>query len=148
MNADCGLQVEVVWWDEDMLELYVSARNGIFAGAAMFFAGFEQLDDFATALSGFPNDFRDTRQVVLGDSGELFGDAYNMGTCEAQFFCVGRLAQAWTEVKIKSKTGDQVQQATLSFRVEAAAIDAFVAELRQLNSEKTGSACMRGFNGR
>ncbi len=51
---DAGVCFEVLWNDTDMLEVRVSAWNGLFGGCARIYVGIGGLAESADRLKGFP----------------------------------------------------------------------------------------------
>jgi hypothetical protein len=137
-----GIQFEVIYADNDLMQIRVSAWNGAFGGAADVYAGIGQIEEFAGKLKGFPNGFSDTREVILG----AFGPQSAGGAVNMLFYCADRACHAYVDSKIESgpdSTG-KVQFVTCSLPVEAAAVDSFVEELFRLGVDRAGQAYLRG----
>jgi hypothetical protein len=130
---EVGFQLDVIWNDEDVLELRVSAWNGAFGGVAQVWVGIGQLEKIATQLSGFPKDSSDAREIVLG----AFGPGTAGGAASMKFYCADRAGHAFVESKIESESESAgvVQCAVISMPIEAAALDAFVSELQRLERD-------------
>ena len=61
-----GIEFEVVWLDQDVVEYQVTCSNGPFGGATRMYLAHDDLSNTAQILSGFPSDIKDTRDVQLG----------------------------------------------------------------------------------
>jgi len=136
-----GLQLSVKWHDNDLLELGITAWNGAFGGAADVYLPIGGLKETAEKLEGFPRNPSDKREVVFGQ----FGPEWDGGGVRMRFYCADGAGHAYVESKIES--GGQVagvtQSVALSLRIEPAALDSFVEDLRRIDTEKTGIARLR-----
>ncbi len=141
---DIGFQFEVTYKDKDLMKVRVSAWNGTFGGTAVAYLGIGQLEEFAATLEGFPRSPSDTREITLG----AFGPEWAGGGVSMQFYCADRAGHAYVESKIESddvdKQGRTIESVVLSLPIEAAAVDSFVEELRQLSAEKAKTARLCG----
>ena len=61
-----GIEFEVFWWHQDVIEYLVRCSNGAFAGAAKMYMGHDELSKVATVLGGFPSSNTDSRNIELG----------------------------------------------------------------------------------
>jgi hypothetical protein len=61
-----GIEFEVVWFDQDVIEYQVTCSNGAFRGATKMYLAHDDLSNAAEALSGFPSNIKDSRDVQLG----------------------------------------------------------------------------------
>ncbi|MGH9718046.1 MAG: hypothetical protein ACRD4R_15145 [Candidatus Acidiferrales bacterium] len=123
-----------------MIQLRAVAWNGEFGGVANPYVGVGGLAEAAEQLSGFPRDPSDTRQITFG----AFGPKTAVGGISMRFFCTDKAGHARVEVKIESDrlNDERPQSVTLWLAVEASAIDRFVHDLRHLESERPGTACL------
>jgi hypothetical protein len=62
-----GIEFQLIWHDNDVLNLRVSAWNGDFGGVAEIYEGVGDLHVAASNLRGFPNNLRDRREIVFGN---------------------------------------------------------------------------------
>jgi hypothetical protein len=139
---EVGFQLDVIWNDEDIFDLRVSAWNGAFGGVARVWAGIGELEKIAAELSGFPKNPSDARDIVLGS----FGPGTAGGAASMRFYCVDRAGHAYLESRIESEieSAGVVQSAVVSMPIEAAAVDAFVGGLQRLERERSGTALLKG----
>jgi len=137
-----GFEFRVVWHDNDVINLCVSAWNGAFGGLAEIYEGIGDLREAAAQLRGFPKNPSDIREVVFGN----FDRKCAAGGLRMRFHCVDGAGHAYVEATIDSnyKSGGTVQTVVLAMPVEAAAVDSFVQELERLEAEKAGAAHLQG----
>lgn len=123
-----GLQISVVYTDEDLVELRVTASNGVFAGQVDVYADFDALTELAEVLRDFPGGRSDERAFEVGS----LDSAYAGGGAGFRFYCLDSVGHAAAEVRLRSDPeagGGVSDTVVLHVPVEAAAIDAFVVQL-------------------
>ena len=121
-----------------MIELRVSANDGLFGGTTHIYTTWEAIRDLRNRLQGFP---RTTDDVVEEVVGTLGGYSY----LRLRFHCVGGTGRAQAEVEMEKS---QQQDGPLDFRpraklyvsFKAAAMDEFVSQIDALLAEKKGLA--------
>jgi hypothetical protein len=134
-----GIEFEVVWWDEDVIEYRVTCSNGAFSGATKMYAAHESLPEAADSLDGFPLHNKDSRTIHFGTPDPKFAG----GGLQMRFDCVDSVGHAVVEVKLRADSClgvGEAQSVSLYIPVEAGAIDAFVAQARSLADSKSGKA--------
>lgn len=125
---DTGIKFEITWMDEDLIEVRVHASNGRFAATADCYCGPDAIARLAEAARGFPSSSEDRRELEIGTSDSGFAG----GGATLVLRCVDRAGHAVAEVAVRSESrmsGWPAETASLSFPVEPAAIDDFVADL-------------------
>ena len=125
---DIGVQIKVIYQENDLIEVRISAWNGTFAGTTDVYVGIGQLAEAAAELQYFPRDSSDAREISFGD----FMPVSTGNAASLRFYCVDKAGHAYVESKIESdccRTG-QHQSVMLSLPIEAAAVDSFVQELQ------------------
>jgi hypothetical protein len=139
---EVGFELDVIWQDQDLLEVRVSAWNGSFGGVTALYVGNGQLEEIAKVLSGFPKDPSDVREIDLGK----FGREFAGGAASMKFYCADKAGHAYLKSKIESdsESAGVVQCAVISIPIEAAAVDSFVEALRQMERDRAGSALLKG----
>jgi hypothetical protein len=139
-----GLTIKWSWHDADVASIFISASNGDFAGAAEPYISLDGLAEAADRLAGFPKKADDTREIAFGASGKgsAGGFVYLKFSCfdGAGHGCVELRFESKNEARISKGCYDWVESATFCAKIEAAAVDEFVAELRQLDSDRDGKA--------
>jgi hypothetical protein len=140
--AEVGFRLAVIYSDEDLNEIRVSAWNGNFGGAADIYMEIGGLTEVAAKLVGFPRGPSDVREFTLG----AFGREFAGGAVSMRFYCIDQAGHSYVESRIESGTESAKvwQAATLVMPVEAASIDRFVENLRRLEKEKSGIALLEG----
>jgi hypothetical protein len=141
-DMDIGFRFEVIYKAEDLIEVRISAWNGVFGGTADVYLEIGRLEEIAARLQGFPSHPSDTREVVLG----AFGPEFAGGGVSMRFHCADRSGHAYVESRIESgeKRGRSTDSAFLTLHIEAAAVDSFVDELRRLGADRSGIARLEG----
>ena len=141
---DIGFKFKVIYGDADLLKVRISAWNGAFGGVADVFVGIGGLEEASAKLKGFPKHPSDVRELMLG----AFGPRFAGGGVSLRFYCADASGHAYVDTKIESETlpSRPVQYVNLSQPVEAAAVDSFVDELRQIGMRKTGIARLEGLS--
>lgn len=139
---EVGFQLERIYRDSDVLEIRVSAWNGAFGGVADVYVGVGRLREVASVLRGFPSTVTDSREFTLG----AFGGEFAGGGVSMRFYCRDGSAHVMVESRIESSSGAEgkPQSVVLLLPTEAAAIDLFVEELRNLDSNQTRVARLKG----
>jgi|ERR1700722_8007435 len=140
-----GIRFHVIYQDDDLIQVCVTAWNGAFGGLAEIYAGISTLSEAAANISGFPNNPSDTREIVFGN----LERKYAGGGVRLRFHCIDGAGHSYVEALIDSNSleGGTVQTALLAMRVEATAVDMFVQELKRMEANRTGTAFLRGLGG-
>lgn len=142
---DIGFQFEVIYKDTDLLQIRISAWNGIFGGASDLYVGIGDLERSAEILKGFPRDPSDVREITWG----TFRTNYAGGGVKMRFYCADGAAHAFVDSTIKSKTPQNRsnQSVRFSMAIEPASVDSFVRELRSVGMHQAGNARLLGQRG-
>lgn len=136
-----GIAIEVTWGDEDVIQVEVSASNGVFAGRVEAYHGLGMAAEWAAALDGFPQHHDDTREVTTG----TLSDEYAGGGATLRFFVVDPAGHC--AVRVRLRAADLIRSiasAEFTIGLEAAAVDRFVAELRAMSTEVGQRAALAG----
>jgi hypothetical protein len=140
-----GLSLEVLELDE-VLRLRVVVADGAFAGCTEVLENQDVLHELAVAIRGFPASASDRREITLG----AFGPQSAGGAVRLVLLAQGLAARAVLEAEVEEEptAGGVPRTAHVRLRLEAAAIDEFVADLlgvaQALGSGTNGSAWLRG----
>jgi hypothetical protein len=139
-----GLQIQVTYADEDLVEIRVSAWNGMFGGAAEIYVNLDELEQIAGKLKGFPETIADSREIVVGELGSR--SPSEDGGLRMFFYCRDSSGHAYVDLRIESYSLSKrkVQFVTCFLPIEAAAVDSFVEELARIGAERAGQAFLRG----
>jgi hypothetical protein len=129
-----GIYVEVIWFDQDVIEYLISCSNGYFSGQAEIYLAHDDLQKMADSLGGFPSNATDSREFELG----TFNPDHADGGMRMHFCCLDSLGHAAVEVKLRGdacKSLGEVESVALRIPVQAAGIDSFVSQIRKMNRE-------------
>lgn len=124
-----GLEIAVVYSDDDMFELRVRAANKAFSGEIYVYSTHSSPKELAGQIRGFPSSPDDTRSWELG----TFDPKYAGGGSKGRLRCADRTGHALAEITL-ARHEDQSDAATitLNFQFEPASLDRFVAQLEAL----------------
>ena len=81
--VESGLKFEVIWFDQDVIEIVLSCSNGHFSGRAEIYLSHDDLVELADALRGFPSGVSDTRSAELG----TFNPGHADGGVKMNLYC-------------------------------------------------------------
>jgi hypothetical protein len=93
-----GIEFEVVWWDQDVIEYLVRCSNGAFAGAAKMYMGHDELSNAASVVGGFPSSNKDSRNIELG----TFQPSTAGGGIHMHFDCGDSVGHACVQIKLRA----------------------------------------------
>lgn len=137
-----GIKFEIIWLDEHIVEVRVTASNGRFTGAADCFCAHDGIPSVAAALRGFPSSGADRRELDIGPIDlSHAGNGAKLG-----FRCVDRSGHAVVDVVLRTDpriTAGDAESASFSIPVEPAAIDEFVTALSAMRSVVGDVAILR-----
>lgn len=132
-----GIVMELVWLDEDILEIRIAGSNGLFSGEARVYSGrdaFTKLADFARGFPGRPDE---RRLIELG----TFDPGFAGGGARLGLRCLDRAGHVNLDVLLATQVEDnRHQRAEFHLEVEPAALDAFAAAVSALPIAKGASA--------
>ncbi len=148
MNKDkleSFLELQIVWKDNDMFELKVTASNGRYFGTTEVYDTTESLFSFAQTLIGFPND----NKKLFHYAGFKDGYAY----FSMSFYCIDNAGHIGVEISLEDNVATEFRhkekdKLKLEIIVEPNAIDIFQKELSQLATSQTGTAILYGRDNR
>ena len=128
-----GIEFEVIWFDEDVVEYQVTCSNGPFRGAARMYLAHDDLSKTGETLSGFPSGASDARDIELG---ALERNAAG-GGIHLSFRCVDSAGHAVVVVRLRAdgcKGPCEPESVSLYIPVEAGSIDSFVTKARSIDN--------------
>jgi hypothetical protein len=134
-----GIEFEVVWFDQDVIEYQVTCSNGPFCGATKMYLAHDELSKAAEALSGFPTNVKDSRDIQLGASRPKEAG----GGISMSFRCVDSVGHAVVLIRLRADGcpgPGEPESASLYVPVEAGSIDVFVAKARSVDQTKGAKA--------
>ncbi|WP_199756958.1 hypothetical protein [Pedobacter sp. KBW06] len=135
------LEVKVIWKDDDMFEMSVSAFNGRFYGSTEVYEQSKPLSAFAKSLIDYPK----SSEVLFYEAGEKDSYAY----FSMKYYPVGVNGIAGVEVHLEANVcteyrEEEKDKLKLEIIMEPAAIDRFQKELLQLAKKEEGIATLYG----
>jgi hypothetical protein len=145
-NLKGGLQFEVVWFDQDMLECQLRCSNGRFSGVAEIYLNHDDLPKMAAALSGFPTHAADSRNFELG----TFDPTHASGGIRMSFYCKDSVGHAIVDVRLKGEACNalgEMESVALRISIEAASVDSFIAQIKSMNAPQIGAVASLDMTG-
>jgi hypothetical protein len=130
INASPGFELELIWFDDHMLEFRATASNDHFFGETTFYAALDEAKTFASAIAGFPTTINDSREYEFGGI-ELPG----YGGVKLRFSCRDELGHLAITISIQACSlfeGQPLESSMLVLHSDPASIDTFVQELRRI----------------
>lgn len=140
-NIKSYLKLSVIWKDDDLFELSVSASNISFSGGTEIYDQSGRLSDFANRLIKFPQ----SEKVLFYDAGQRDGYAY----FSMKYYLINPSGLVGVEICLESNESSDFRsegknKVKLEIMVELAAIDRFQKELSHLAKNEEGSAILYG----
>jgi hypothetical protein len=139
------LELNVIWKDDDMFELRVTASNGRYFGITEVYETSESLGDFADLLYGFPKD----NLTLFHKMGAKDSYAY----FSMKYYCIDNAGHLGIELNLEENVSTayrngEKDKLKLEIIVEPSAIDNFQRELKHLATNQEGKAILFGRNNR
>ena len=128
-----GIHLEVIWFDQDMIEIVLSCSNGRFSGQAEIYLSHDDLLEVASGLRGFPQRVSDSRDFELG----TFNPSHADGGIWMKFTCPNSTGRAVVEIKLRGNACQglgEPESVALRIPIEPAGIDSFVQQLVAVDS--------------
>lgn len=144
INTISGLKLEVISYDDDIIELQASASNNSFFASTSFYASYNEHLDFANFIEGFPRSIDESKEYEFG-----IPEFDGYGITNIKFNCKNGGGHILVCVTIQSFSEDIncSESATLFFETIPSEIDSFVKSLRKIKIEIGASAMLQtGFN--
>lgn len=135
------LQFAIVWNDEDLQEVVISASSGLFSGQVNLYAGWNELKEIAERLRGFPSNRDDKREFTIGQD-NLSG----YGTASLRLYCVNSRGHVAVEVTLHTNpanSSDGKESAVVIVPAVVGDIDRLAADLRSISNQVGASAVLR-----
>lgn len=136
-----GISVEIVWLDEDVVELRITGSNGPFSGRTQVYGGLDALSKLAAWAKGFPQNPDERRLIELG----TFDPGFAGGGARLGLRCTDAACHVALDVLLATQVeNNRHQRAEFFLEVEPAALDAFAGQLSSLQLRKGESASLPG----
>lgn len=133
-----GIEIEVLWSDQDVVECQFRCSNGRFAGVAEVYLSHDDLPKMAETLKGFPRTTSDSRDLELGTFNPNPAD----GSVRLHCYCKDSVGHAVMEVRLRGdrcKGLGEPESVALQVPVDAAGIDSFLTQVGAMETERIGS---------
>jgi hypothetical protein len=133
-----GLKFEIVYADNDLFQIRISAWNGAFAGTTYVYVGLDQLKETAGKLRGFPSGLSDVREITFGG----FGPEWAGGATSMRLYCVDGKGHVCIDLRIESdhNSDGKAQSVAMLLFIEPAALDRFIQALEKLDADRVAKA--------
>ncbi|MHA7060269.1 hypothetical protein ACWGOQ_0023810 [Aquimarina sp. M1] len=140
MNGN-NLKFEVIWKDDDMFEMRISANNGRYSGITEVYEVSESLLGFVNELDGFPFG----KDSVTHSCGEKDSYAY----FEMKFYKIGPTGKCGVLITMEENVSteyrkEEKDKLSMELIIEPNAIDTFNRELKMLAEKEDGIAELKG----
>lgn len=138
------LQLKIIWKDDHMVELSVTATNGRYLGTTEVYDISQSLEDFAKSLVGYPG----KEKVLFFEAGQKNGYSY----FGVKIYLINNSGHVGVEVNLEENKSEhnsrqaEKDKVKLEIIVEPSAIDNFQRELMQLAMKEEGTATLFGRN--
>jgi hypothetical protein len=135
------LELKVIWKDDDMFEMSISAFNGDFYGKTEVYEQSKPLSEFAKSLIAYPKD----QKCLFYEGGKKDCYAY----FSMKYYPIGVNGIVGVEVCLERNVAteyrkEEKDKLKLEIIVEPAAIDYFQKELLRLAEKEEGTATLYG----
>jgi hypothetical protein len=140
-NIKSYLELKVIWKDDDMFELKITATNGFFYGTTEVYETSDLLKAFAKSLLGYPNQDK----VLFHEAGEKNSISY----FSMKFYSKNFSGDIGIEVNLEKSLfppyrEEEKDKLKLGIIVEPNAIDIFQKQLFTLATNEEGIARIYG----
>jgi hypothetical protein len=136
-----GLTLEVIWYDEDMLELRLSASNDNFRANTSFYAGLNAPQELANVIAGFPSSRGEKREIEFG--GQNLRGYGGLALRLSSEDNLGHLLVTVSASATPLEVSRPVETATFSLPTTPADIDAFAQALNKMECQVGSTATLR-----
>jgi hypothetical protein len=134
-----GISIEVIWFDQEMIEVVLGCSNGYFSGLAEVYLNHRDLPELGDALRGFPSGAGDSRKIDIG----TFDPSCASGGARMHLYCSDSVGHAIAELKVRGdgcKALGEPESVALRIPIEPAGVDAFVMQLTTMDGAIGASA--------
>jgi hypothetical protein len=138
-----GVHVEHIDIDPDYVKLRFTASNGVFSGSVDLYSDTSVLSAAAATLAGFPQRSFDQCAVEFG----TFQPSFAGGGLRMIFKCIDSPGHTQLQIVMETECDDRApsQSVSMLLPIEAAAIDTFVTELKEMEKNTDATATLNSF---
>jgi len=138
------LSFEIIWQDDDLVEIRVLASNDTFSGSTEVYTNYSELKKFAHELEGFPKSIEQFVSFICGEK-------KSYALAELDFYCFSNSGHTGVQVKLEANTSsnqrkNEKHSICLEIQFESSAADDFVTGLKKLIENKSGKAELHGIS--
>lgn len=142
-NNKSFLELKLIWKDDDMFEVKVTASNGRYSGTTEVYDTSDSLLKFARSLIGFPKNY----EILVHEAGEKNGHAY----FSMKFYCIDSAGHFGVLINLERSVAteyraEEKDKLSLEILTEPNAIDNFQKGLLHLAENQEGTAILYGIN--
>jgi hypothetical protein len=139
------LKLEVVWKDNEMFQLGITASNGQFSGTTKVYEQRHPLYKFAYSLVGFPKTKNDS--ILFYEAGQKDGCEY----FSMRFYTIDDMGHLGVQVTLERDVPtmyriEEKDKLTLEILTEPGLLDRFVRSLLTLAANEKGQAILEGIH--
>jgi hypothetical protein len=137
-----GIEVELIWYDHDVVEYRFTSSNGSFCGQTKAYLSHGEISALAENLKGFPSKAGDSRSFELG----TFDPKCAGGGLRLHFSCLDSVGHSAVDLELRSVSRDikaRVEQVALRIPVEAGSVDSFIAGIAAMGLNVGATAQLR-----
>jgi hypothetical protein len=136
------LAIQIIWQDDEMVEIQVSSANVAFCGKTEVYTCYEHLAELADKLSAFPKSATDKVGFVAGEK-----KSYSYA--ELNFYCFHGAGHTAVLVELESNVAqnqrmEEKHKILMEVQCEAEAIRNFRKQLLELIQNKNGEVVLNG----
>lgn len=139
-SGERKLRLEIIWKDDDMVELQAFASNGRYSGTTEIYTTSEHLLELANSIQGFPKRVEDAVEFRAGET-----DSYAF--LSLRFYCIDGAGHTAVLVSMEENVPNDFRPAEkdrvcLELEYEPGCIDQFQKDIFQMALNKTGFALL------
>ena len=136
------LSMEVIWQDDDMVEIDAAACTEHFAGRTQVYTTYDELRKLYASLGGFPQSVSSRVVFSAGQTGSY-------ALLRVEFYCIDHAGHAAAQITMESNVAtnsrpQEKHRVQLEMQFEPLAIDAFLNAMGRLISSQSGNATLQG----
>jgi hypothetical protein len=138
-----GLYFENVWFDNDAIELKITASDGVSRFSTNVYVGYSEIDDLVKRLHVFKKQiYGGIFDIELGGFGPEYANGAFSGRMHfyerGKIYITARMQSKFCDFGVKNVASD----ATLYLISEPALLDNFITELRVINTDLSNKAVL------
>lgn len=125
------MKIFVAWCDSDLQEISVTVSSKHFSGEVSLYAGYEELNQLANCIHGFPLHPEDRREFVMGQP-----NLPGYGTVKIELSCQDPTGHVVVQASLRAnhdQFADQFESCVVQVNTVPSDIDRFEAELRVIS---------------